>query len=197
MNLRSVRELDVANKPVLVRAEFNVPIEKSAVLDDSRIKAVMPTLEYLAKHKAKIIICAHLGRPKGWDDELSLEPVAERLAHLWGRKLAVIDEKTNRLPEYSIPHVYFFKHNLEKAADDVRSLIQSMQPGDAVLLENLRFYPGEDDNDQKFAKLLASLASLYVNEAFGVSHRSHASLVGLAALLPAGAGLSLEKEVHA
>lgn len=197
MNLRSVRELKVVQKPVLVRAEFNVPLENGVVKDDSRIKSVLPTLQYLAKHKAKIIIVAHLGRPAGWDEKLSLEPVAHELARLWERKLVVIDEKVNRLPEYPIPHLYFFQHNLETATSNIRNLIQSLEPGDAVLLENLRFYPGEDVNDPEFAKLLASLASVYVNEAFGASHRNHASVVGVSSLLPTAAGLGLEKEIQA
>lgn len=196
MILRTLKDLNLTpGSPVVVRAELNAPVENGRVMDDSRIRAVLPTLDYLAKKKVKIIIVAHLGRPKGWDESLSLKPVGERLSALWKRKFVVVSQDQNRLPEYSIPHLYFFEHNLQET--DPGALISGMGDADAVLLENLRFYPGEEKNDREFAEKLASFGKFYVNEAFGVSHRAHASLVGVPAILPGAAGLELEKELHA
>lgn len=195
MKIKSVKDLEVRNKTVLVRAGFDVPLKDGRIEDDSRIRAVLPTLNYLARKRAKTVIISHLGRPKGWDENLSLEPVASSLAKQMRRKLVIISEKTARIPEYAIPHLYFFKHNLEE--EDLKTLIDQMNPGDMALLENLRFYRGEEGNDMEFAKKLARLGDLYVNEAFSASHREHASITALPKLLPGAAGLDLVREITA
>jgi phosphoglycerate kinase len=160
---RSVRDADVAGKRVLVRVDFNVPLEDGRVADDTRIRAALPTLELLlARGAAKLVLCSHLGRPKGEaDPRFSLRPVAERLAVLLGREVAF-----------------------------------EPQDGEIVLLENTRFHPGETANDPAYAAELAAKADLYVNDAFGSAHRAHASTEAVAHLLPAYAGLLLERELR-
>ncbi len=195
MNIRSLKSLDVSNKTVLVRAGFDVAMKNGEVEDDTRIRDVVVTLEHLIGKGAKVILMAHLGRPEGWDEKFSLEPVARRLAEIWKRKLVVISEEVKRLPEYEIPHLYFVKLNLED--DNLRALLSQMRPGDAALLENLRFYQGEKKNDPEFVKKLAALGDVYVNEAFSNSHRNDASMTGVAKILPCAAGFSLEKEIMA
>lgn len=194
MRPRSLSQLDVTRKMVVVRADFDVSLKDGKVKDDFRIRAVLPTLQYLVRRRAKVIVISHLGRPKGWDETLSLEPVARHLAELLKRKLIVLAEEVTVLPEYPIPHVYFFKHNLEKSS--LSQLTSKMGERNLALLENLRFYPGEEQNDPGFAEKLAALGSVYINDAFASSHRSHASIVGIAELLPAAAGLRLEKEIN-
>lgn len=193
MNLRSVRELDVANKTVLVRTGFDVRETKSGVNDDFRIKDCIPTINYLIKKQAKILIIAHTGRPTSWDKSFSLLPVAEHLASLFHRKFIALSPSQTSIPEYDIPHVYFFPHNLQEF--DLKPLVMKMRAGDIAVLENLRFYPGEKAGDLEFAKRLAALADVYVNEAFSNSHRDDASMTGIPKLLTSGAGLQLEKEV--
>ncbi|MBI4050378.1 MAG: phosphoglycerate kinase [Candidatus Doudnabacteria bacterium] len=195
MNLRTLKSLDVSNKTVLVRAGFDVPLKDGRVEDETRIRDAVPTVKYLAQHNAKVILIAHLGRPEGWDEKFSLEPVARSLADLLQRKLIIISEEKSRLPEYAIPHLYFIKLDIEK--NDVKTLLSQMRPADIALLENLRFYGGEKKNDPEFAQKLASLADAYVNEAFSNSHRDDASMTAVAKLLPRAAGLSLEKEILA
>jgi phosphoglycerate kinase len=173
--LRSLRELDVADKRVLVRVDYNVPLTDGRVADDTRLRESLPTLEYLLAHHAKIILLSHLGRPKGTVvPELRLDPVAQRLSELLGRPVTKLDECIGPA---------------------VHSAISTMQPRDIILLENVRFYPQEEANDEAFARELAQLADCYVNDAFGTAHRAHASTYGVARFLPAAAGLLLEREV--
>lgn len=172
---RTIRDLDIAGKRALVRVDFNVPLdEQDQVRDDTRIRAAIPTLEFLAAARAKIILVTHLGRPKGFDEKLRVDPVARKLGELIGRP--VCKSETTTGPE------------VKRAADALRS-------GEVLLLENVRFEGGEKQNDREFAKELASLADVYVNDAFGVCHRQHASTYGVTEFLPAAAGFLLEKEV--
>ena len=175
---KTVRDLDVSGKKVLLRCDFNVPLDKTtgAITDDKRIAASLPTIQYLLQHGAAVIACSHLGRPKGQvKPELSLRPVAERLAQLLGQPVALAEDVAG--PD-----------SAEKAA--------ALQPGQVLLLENLRFRPEEETNDPDFAKALASLADVFVSDAFGTVHRAHASTAGVAAYLPAVAGLLVEKELQ-
>jgi phosphoglycerate kinase len=177
MNKLTIRDIEVSGKRVLVRADFNVPLDEDsgAITDDSRIRATLPTIKYLIDRKARVILCSHLGRPKGEVvEKLRLAPVAQRLSQLLDQKVAVA-------PDCIGPEV-------EKAA-------QKLRGGDVLLLENLRFHPEEEANDASFARALAGLADIYVNDAFGASHRAHASIVGVAKDLPAVAGLLVEKEI--
>lgn len=174
-NKKMVTDLDVKGKKVLVRVDFNVPIESGKVGDDTRIQAALPTIEHLLDNGAAVILCSHLGRPKGeFDPELSLKPVAEHLDTL-------VDVPV-KFAEDCIGEV------AQKAADD-------LEPGQILVLENTRFHAGEKKNDPEMAKELASLAELFVNDAFGTAHRAHASNVGVADFLPSAAGFLLEKEI--
>jgi phosphoglycerate kinase len=177
MQKKTVRDEDVGGKRVLVRADFNVPIDQNGTIeDDARIRGSLPTITYLIDHGARVILCSHLGRPHGTVDEhLRLEPVARRLSELLQRPVEPLREAIG---------------------PGVERVVSEMQDGDLVLLENLRFYPGEEGNDPSFARELSRLADLYVNDAFGVSHRAHASIVGLADYLPCVAGLLMEKEIE-
>ena len=172
----TIEDVDVTGKRVLVRVDFNVPLtEDGKVADDKRIVAALPTIQYLLDHKAKVILCSHLGRPKGVTPEFSLAPVGERLSEL--------------LPDTRI-----------WMADDVigesaKTAVADMKEGEIVLLENVRFHPEEEKNDPEFAKQLASLAEIYVSDAFGTVHRAHASTAGVAAYLPAVAGFLIGKEL--
>lgn len=175
MNKQSVRDIDVQGKRVFCRVDFNVPLEDGRITDDTRIKAAVPTIEYLVERGARVILASHLGRPKGKVvDELRLTPVAQRLSEILGRKVEKADEAVG---------------------EDVEAKVSSMQSGDIVLLENVRFYPGEEQNDAGLARSFASLADVYVNDAFGAAHRAHASTEGIAHYLPAVAGLLMEKEL--
>ena len=175
MNKKSVRMLDVAGKRVLVRVDFNVPLEKGTVSDDTRIRAALPTIQYLLEHDARPILCSHLGRPKGKaDPKYSLKPVAVRLGQL-------LDRPVEMAPDCLGP--------------TVEEMARKLPPGGVLLLENLRFHPEEEANDAKFARAFASLADVYVNDAFGSAHRAHASTVGVTAYLPAVAGFLMEKEL--
>ena len=159
-----------------MRVDFNVPLEKGKVADDTRIRAALPTLSALIEGGASIGLVSHLGRPKGTDAKLSLAPVAKRLAEITKREIPLLDESVGP--------------GVEKA-------IRAMEPGDVVMLENVRFHPEEEKNDPAFAKKLAAGFDLYVNDAFGTAHRAHASTEGVARILPAYAGLLLEKELVA
>ncbi len=176
MRKKTVRDIDVRGKRVLVRADFNVPLDKdtSAILDDSRIRATLPTIEYLRQQGAKVILASHLGRPEGRDPKLSLWPVAERLAELLVHPVMMADDCVGA---------------------EVQRLAYALAAGDVLMLENLRFHAEEEANDIEFAKALASLAEVYANDAFGTAHRAHASTVGVAAYLPAVAGFLMEKEI--
>ena len=177
MDKKTVRDLDVAGKKVLVRVDFNVPLnDKGEITDDTRITASLPTIQYLLEQKAAVILMAHLGRPKGQvKPELSLAPVANHLSKLLGKK------------------ILFAPDCVGEAAQAAAS---KLKPGHILLLENLRFHKEEEKNDMEFAEKLASLADLYVNDGFGVSHRAHASVEGVTHFLPAAAGFLLEKEIQ-
>lgn len=193
MKLRTLKDLDVERKTVLLRVDFNVPVKEGKVKDDSRIRAAIPTIEYLAQHKARIVVISHLGRPSSWEKDLTLEPVAGRLADLLKRKFLKIE--SGKLPDYDVPHVYFFPDDLEKT--DLSGSLRQMRAGDIALLENLRFYPGEKGADPEFVKKLAALADVYVNEAFSNSHRDDASMTGVPRLLPSAVGLNLLADIAA
>ncbi len=177
MQKKTIRDIPVAGKRVLVRVDFNVPLdEKGHVSDDTRIIAAMPTIEFLLKERAKVILCSHLGRPKGKPDPaFSLRPVCDRLIEL--------------LPKTKIQFAQ------DTIGESAKELIAGMREGEIVMLENVRFYKEETDNDPAFAKALAALADVYVSDAFGTVHRAHASTAGVAAYLPAVAGFLIGKEL--
>jgi phosphoglycerate kinase len=172
----SVRDADVAGKRVLVRVDFNVPLDGGRVADDTRIRAALPTIELLRERGASLVLVSHLGRPKGQaNPDLSTRPVGERLSELLGGALV-----------RQAPAV---------VGDDVETMAEGLHAGDVLLLENVRFEPGETENDPALAEQLAALADVYVDDAFGAAHRAHASTAGVAEHLPAYAGLLLEREV--
>ena len=175
--MRSIRDAEVKGKRVLMRVDFNVPTDKdNNIIDDTKIREALPTIEYVIQQRGCLILMSHLGRPKGKPDEkYSLKKVADRLSHLIHRPVAMAPAAIG--PE-------------------VAAMVEKMQPGDVILLENVRFYPGEEKNDDEFSKALASLGDLYVNDAFGSAHRAHSSTTGVAHYLPAYAGLLMEKEVE-
>ena len=176
-NKRSVKEAPVAGKKVLLRCDFNVPRDKATgeITDDKRIRAALPTIRYLLDQGAAVIACSHLGRPKGeWKRELSLAGVAACLSQLLGQDVILA---------------------ADVVGEDARAKAAALQPGQVLLLENLRFHKEEEKNDPAFAKALADLAEIYVSDAFGTVHRAHASTVGVAAYLPAYAGLLVEQEL--
>ncbi len=174
---KTIRDVDVTGKTVLVRVDFNVPIDKATgqALSDSRLRASLPTINYLKERGARIILCSHLGRPKGRDPSLALAHVARRLSELIGQEVKLAPCCTG---------------------PQVEALAMGLAPGEILLLENTRFHPEEEANDPNYAKALASLAQLFVNDAFAAAHRAHASTAGVAAYLPAVAGLLMEKEVY-
>jgi phosphoglycerate kinase len=175
MNKRSVRDLDVRGKRVLVRVDFNVPVKNGEVTDDTRIRRAIPTIKYLLEQGARPILISHLGRPKGEPDpKYAMDAVAKRLEELLGAPVLKLDAAVG--PE-------------------VEEALNEWDGEGVVLLENSRFYPGETKNDPEFSEQLASLADLYVDDAFGAAHRAHATVVGVAELLPAAAGLLLEEEL--
>jgi phosphoglycerate kinase len=172
----SVRDAEVGDRRVLVRVDFNVPLEDGAVADDTRIKAALPTIELLRERGAAVVLVSHLGRPGGrHDPALSMRPVAEHLATLLGTRV-------HRAPAV--------------VGDEVETMAAGLGPGEVLLLENVRYEPGETENDPGLAEALASLGDLYVNDAFGAAHRAHASTEGVAHRLPGYAGLLLEREVR-
>ncbi len=177
MKKQTVREIEVAGKRVLVRVDFNVPLDKvrGKVTSDQRLLAVLPTINYLAEQGARVILCSHLGRPNGKvREELRLAPVARRLSELLGRVVIYVQDCIG---------------------PQVERQVAQLREGDVLLLENLRFHPGEEANDPDFAKALASLAEVFVNDALSCSHRAHASTVGVTRYLPAVAGFLMEKEL--
>jgi phosphoglycerate kinase len=176
MNKKSIKDIDVKGKRVFCRVDFNVPMENGNVTDDTRIRAALPTIQYLSDQGAKVILASHLGRPKGKVvEELRLTPVAKRLSELLGKNIA----KSN-----------------EAYGEIAQSEVEKLNEGDILLLENVRFYPGEEKNDPELAKAFAELADVYVNDAFGAAHRAHASTEGIAKHLPAVSGLLMEKELE-
>lgn len=177
MNKKTVRDIDVSGKRVLVRVDLNVPLdeETGAISDDTRVRAVLPTIRYLIDMKARVILCSHLGRPEGKVvDELRLAPVARRLSEILGSPVEMA---------------------MDCIGPQVEEAVGRLKEGEVLLLENLRFHPEEEKNDPGFAQALARLADIYVNDAFGTAHRIHASTAGVAALLPAVAGFLMEKEI--
>lgn len=176
MNKKTVKDVDVKGKRVFCRVDFNVPMKDGQVTDETRIRAALPTIKYLVDQGAKVLLASHLGRPKGQAvEELRLTPVAKRLSELLGKDVKKTDEAYG---------------------DSVKSEIDSMNEGDVLLLENVRFYPGEEKNDPELAKAFAELADVYVNDAFGAAHRAHASTEGIAKYIPAVSGFLMEKELE-
>ena len=178
MNKLTVEDFMVTDKRVLVRVDFNVPIDKNTgeITDETRIIGALPTLKYLVKHNAKVIVCSHMGRPKGkFDERYSLKPVAKRLSEL-------IDAKVTMA--------------WDVVGEDAQKCVAEMNPGEIVVLENVRFHPEEEQNDPAFAKKLASFADIYINDAFGTAHRAHASTAGVAKYLPAACGFLIQKELE-
>ena len=174
-NKKSVEDIDVAGKRVLCRCDFNVPTKDGRITSDKRIVAALPTIRYLLDHGAAVIACSHLGKPKGtWKESLTLAPVAKRLSELLGME------------------VIFAKDII---GEDAKAKAAALQPGQLLLLENLRFDPREEKNDPEFARELASMAEVYVSDAFGSVHRAHASTAGVADYLPAVCGYLVQKEV--
>jgi len=172
---KTVRDIDVSGKRIFVRCDFNVPLENGKISDDRRIRESLPTIQYLLENKARVILASHLGRPKGYDDKLSLKPVAERLTELLNREVPLAPDCVG---------------------EEVEELVARLEPGGAILLENLRFHEEEEANDPQFAMLLSKLADIYVNDAFGTAHRAHASTEGIAHFIPAVAGFLMEKEIE-
>ncbi|MBO1513922.1 phosphoglycerate kinase [Metabacillus bambusae] len=176
MNKKSVKDIDVKGKVVFCRVDFNVPMKDGQVTDDTRIRAALPTIEYLTEQGAKVVLASHLGRPKGQVvEELRLNAVAEKLQELSGKNVVKTDEAYG---------------------ETVKAEIAKLEEGGVLLLENVRFYPGEEKNDPELAKAFADLADVYVNDAFGAAHRAHASTEGIAKHLPAVAGFLMEKELE-
>jgi len=179
MNKKTIEDIEVKGKRVLVRVDFNVPQDETGkITDDRRIRAALPTIQYLMKQGAKTILVSHLGRPKGKPEDrekFTLKPVAERLSELLGKTVPLAPDCVG--PE-------------------VEKMVQAMKDGDVLLLENVRFHPEEEKNDPEFAKQLASLAEVYVNDAFGTAHRAHASTEGVTKYLPGVAGYLMQKEIE-
>ncbi len=176
MNKKTIEDVNVTCKRVLVRVDFNVPMDGSKITDENRILGALPTINYLVKNGAKVILCSHMGRPKGeFNMKYSLAPVAKRLSELLGQEV---------------------KMAKDVVGEDAKALAASLKDGEVMLLENLRFHKEEEKNDPEFAKELASMAELYVNDAFGTAHRAHASTEGVTHYLPAVCGYLIEKELR-
>ena len=178
MNKKTVKDIDVNGKKVLVRCDFNVPIdsETGEITDNRRIRAALPTIQYLLDHNAKVILCSHLGRPKGeFNLKYSLKPVAEELSKLLNKDVKLAKDVIG---------------------ESAKELTSNMKEGDIVLLENVRFHKEEEQNDPEYSKALASMAEIYVNDAFGTAHRAHSSTTGVADYLPAVSGFLIEKELE-
>lgn len=173
---KTIQDMDIKGKKVLMRVDFNVPLEGTRITDDTRIKAALPTIQYALKAPAKVVLMSHLGRPKGEvKPEMSLAPCAVRLAKLLGRKVTMLKDCVG---------------------PDVENAVNNMKDGDVVLLENLRFHKEETKNDPEFSKLLAKLGEVFVNDAFGTCHRAHASTEGVTKFLPSAMGFLVAKEVE-
>ena len=177
LNKKTVEDLDVQGKKVLVRCDFNVPRADGEITNDKRIVAALPTIKYLMEHGAKVILCSHLGRPKGeYKPEFSLAPVAKRLSEYLGKEVKLAEDP-------------------EVVGENAKKLAEELADGDVMLLENVRFRKEETKNEENFSKELASLADLYVNDAFGTAHRAHCSTTGVAAYLPSACGYLIQKEI--
>ena len=176
LNKKTVEDINVSGKKVLVRCDFNVPLKDGEITSDKRIVASLPTIKYLIDHNAKVILCSHLGRPKGeFKPEFSLAPVAKRLSELLGKEV---------------------KMAKDVVGESAQALAAELKDGDVMLLENVRFHAEETKNDPEFSKALASLADIYVNDAFGSAHRAHSSTTGVADYLPAVCGYLIQKEIE-
>ena len=176
MAKKTIRDVDVQGKRVLMRVDFNVPMQDGTITDDKRIRAALPTIKHAIEAGGKVILMSHLGRPKGKpDDAFRLDPVAKRLSELLGQPVQKVDDCIGA---------------------DVEQAVAKLEPGDVLLLENVRFYAQETDNDPEFAKALAALGDIFVNDAFGTAHRAHASTTGVADYLPAVSGFLMEKELE-
>lgn len=176
LNKMTVEDLDVQGKRVLVRCDFNVKMEDGVITSDKRIVASLPTIQYLIDHNAKVILCSHLGRPKGEvNPEFSMKPVAARLSELLGKEVKMAEDVVG---------------------ESAQALAASLKDGELLLLENVRFEPGETKNDVELSKKFAALAELYVNDAFGSAHRAHSSTTGVAEFLPAACGYLIQKEIQ-
>ncbi len=177
MNKKTVRDIDVKGKKVLVRCDFNVPYDENRVITDNRrIVAALPTIKYLIENNAKVILCSHLGRPKGEvKPEFSLDIVAKELSRLLGQEVTLAKDVVG---------------------EDAKAKAEALKEGEVMLLENVRFEPGEEKNDEELSKKFASLAEVYVNDAFGTAHRAHSSTTGVASFLPAVSGFLIEKELN-
>ncbi len=174
-NKKSIEDIDVAGKRVLCRCDFNVPTKNGKITSDKRIVAAMPTIKYLVDHGAKVILCSHMGKPKGeWKSELSLKVVAERISELLGKEVIM---------------------SADVAGEDSKAKAAALKDGDVMMLENTRFIKGETKNDPELSKALADLADIFVNDAFGTAHRAHSSTAGVADYLPAVCGYLVQKEV--
>lgn len=175
MNKKSIRDVDLKGKRVFCRVDFNVPMKEGKITDETRIRAALPTIQYLVEQGAKVILASHLGRPKGQAvEELRLTPVAARLGELLGKDVKKADEAFGPVAQ---------------------EMVAAMNEGEVLVLENVRFYAGEEKNDAELAKEFAALADIFVNDAFGAAHRAHASTAGIADYLPAVSGLLMEKEL--
>ena len=175
LNKKTVRDIAVEGKKVLVRCDFNVPLDGDYITDDRRITEALPTIKYLIEHGAIVILASHLGRPKGVTPAFTLAPVAKRLGELLGKDVPLL---------------------LDCTGDEVAAAVNAASKGDVLLLENVRFHPEEEKNVPEFAQALASLADIYVNDAFGTAHRAHASTEGVAHILPGVAGFLIQKEIE-
>ncbi|MDD6799564.1 MAG: phosphoglycerate kinase [Firmicutes bacterium] len=174
-NKKTVEDIDVKGKRVLVRCDFNVPVKDGVITDDKRIVEALPTIKYLMNQGARCVLCSHFGRPKGeFNPKYSLKPVAARLSELLGREVPLASDVIG---------------------DDAKAKAAALKDGDVMLIENVRFHAEEEKNDPEFSKQLASLAEIYVNDAFGTAHRAHASTAGVAAYLPAVCGYLIQKEI--
>ena len=174
-NKKSIEDIDVSGKRVLCRCDFNVPTKDGKITSDKRIVAAMPTIEYLVNHGAKVILCSHMGKPKGeWKPELSLKVVAERISELLGKPVIMA---------------------ADVVGEDAKAKAAALKDGDVMLLENVRYMKGETKNDPELSKELASMADIFVNDAFGTAHRAHSSTAGVADYLPAVCGFLVQKEV--
>lgn len=176
LNKKTIEDIDVKGKRVLARCDFNVPLKDGVITNDKRIVASLPTIKYLMEHGAKVILCSHLGRPKGeFKPEFSLKPVAARLGEYLGKEVKIADDVIG---------------------DSAKKLASELNDGDVMLIENVRFHAEETKNDPEFSKALASLADIFVNDAFGTAHRAHSSTTGVADYLPAVCGYLIQKEIQ-
>jgi len=177
MNKKTVKDIDLKDKRVLMRVDFNVPMDKGVVTDDKRIRASLPTIQYVLDQGASLILMSHLGRPKGigFEKEFSLKPAADALSKLLNKPVKIASDCIDA---------------------DVEAMVKVLKPGDVLMLENVRFHKQEEKNDPEFSKKLASLGEIYVNDAFGSAHRAHASTEGVAKYLPAVSGFLMEKELE-